>query len=398
MKIAYFDCFAGAAGDMITAAFLDAGMDRDFLLSQLQSLDIDSLEIKIEETIKCSLRALKFEPKFPEQHSHRNLKDVSEIIKKSSINNNAKQTAIDIFTILAKAEGKVHNKPFDEIYFHEIGAIDSIVDIVSAAICYNYFKENETIEKFFCSTISTGSGSTKTAHGIIPVPGPATTEIIRGIPVKAGPAEFELLTPTGAAILATITDEFCPLPQMKIDKIGCGAGTMDPKHFPNFIRLILGDTETTDQTSSDRVCLLETNIDDQSPEVISFALELLTNNGALDVYTMPVYMKHNRPAVKLSVICKPSDQQKLSQIIFEQGLTLGIRKQTIERNILERKIETIETTFGPIRIKIGKLGKKILSVKPDYSDCKACAVKHNKPIKDVMNTAVEAYNKTNIVQ
>lgn len=224
MKIAYFDCFSGAGGDMIAAAFIDAGLDTRFLLSQIDSLGIEGLEIKIFQTTRCGLTAAKFEPVFPHQHHHRNLANIIEVIDKSKIKAEAKETAIAIFDRLADAEAAVHGEPKDHIHFHEVGAVDSIVDIVAASIGYHYFRQSG-VEKFYCSTISVGGGMTKSEHGLIPVPGPATAELIKNVPVTAGPAQVELLTPTAAAILTTIVDEFCTLPSMKILKTGYGAGT-----------------------------------------------------------------------------------------------------------------------------------------------------------------------------
>lgn len=263
MKIAYFDCFAGAAGDMIAAALLDAGLDRNFLLSQLNSLNIEGLEIKIEQTSRCGLAALTFKPLFPHQHHHRNLDDVTGIINNSGISNDAKQTAVEIFENLAQAEAVVHGKAKEKIHFHEVGAVDSIVDIVAAAIGFHYFKDNG-IDKFLCSKISIGSGSTQTEHGLMPVPAPATLELIKGVPVTAGPADFELLTPTAAAILKTIIDDYCPLSTVQVEKVGCGAGSKNPDSFPNILRLIIGQAVDSDEAEADCICLLETNIDDQT--------------------------------------------------------------------------------------------------------------------------------------
>ena len=274
MKIAYFDCFSGAAGDMITAAFIDAGMDAEFLRRQLGLLGIEGLEIKISQTDRCGLRATKFEPVFPTQHHHRGLRDILEIINNSKIAAEAKQTAAAIFDRLADAEATVHGKSKDSVHFHEVGAVDSIVDIVSAAIGYHYFRD-KGVEKFYCSTVAVGSGMTKSEHGLIPVPGPATAELIKNIPVSAGPAQRELLTPTAAAILTTIVDGFCPLPAMNILKTGYGAGTFNPKDYPNVLRLFIGESAESESQTADMICLLETNIDDLSGEIIGSAVEKL---------------------------------------------------------------------------------------------------------------------------
>jgi pyridinium-3,5-bisthiocarboxylic acid mononucleotide nickel chelatase len=392
MKIAYFDCFAGAGGDMIAAAFVDAGLEREFLVSQLDSLGIAVLEIKIFETVRCGLRAVKFEPVFPHQHHHRSLRDVTEIINKSGIKPAAKQTAIAIFDRLADAEATVHGRPKEQIHFHEVGAVDSIVDIVAASIGFQYFRDNG-VEKFYCSTISVGGGMTKAEHGLIPVPGPATAELIKNVPIAAGAAQVELLTPTAAAVLTTIVSEFGPLPPMKILKTGYGAGTYNPEQFPNCLRLLIGEAVKSDFSTSDSVCLLETNIDDLSGEVVGSAVERILENGALDCFITPIYMKQNRPAFKLSALCEMRDEERISQFIFEQGLTLGIRRQELQRRKLARDFVTAATAFGPIKIKTGSLDGKVVFSKPEFSDCWEAAQKHNAAVKTVIDAANAAYRK-----
>lgn len=390
MKIAYFDCFAGAAGDMIVAAMLDAGLDIEFLKTQLATMSIDNFELKLEETSRAHLRALSFTPMVGEQHHHRNLEQITKIINNSKISGNAKETAISIFKRLAEAEAAVHGKDITEIHFHEVGAVDSIVDIVSAAIGL----EALGIEKVYCSALAVGGGTVQCQHGLLPVPAPATTELIKGIPTVPGPEQIELLTPTAAAILTTLTDQFGPLPAMEIETIGCGAGTFESEKFPNILRLIIGQVGDVDLQTTDSVCLLETNIDDVNAELIGSATDKLLDAGALDVFTTSIYMKQNRPAVKLSVICKVEDIVKAEQIIFEQGLTFGIRKQILQRSKLAREFVTVETEFGPVKIKIGSLNGKVVNVKPEFSDCAAAAKKHNVPVKSVLNAAMAAYKKT----
>jgi len=390
MKIGYFDCFAGAGGDMISAAFLDAGLDADFLKQQLKTLKLKKLDIKIKKVKRCGFRAVQFIPASPEQKTHRNLKQITDIISKSKIDLPAKKTAIRIFERLAVAEAKVHGKQINDIHFHEVGAIDSIVDIASASIGYQFFIE-KGIEKFFSSPLSVGSGTVKTAHGLMPVPAPATAELLEGVPVTAGPADFELLTPTAAAILTTIVDEFCLLPSMKIEKVACGAGSLDSKHFANILRLIIGRAEKSAMADTDSVYLLETNIDDATAEQIGYVSEKLLEAGALDVFTTPIYMKHNRPAVKLSAICRSEDEMKITQLIMEQGITFGIRKQLLARSKLLRSFVTVQTKFGKIRIKTGTFGGKIVNAKPEFGDCKTAAEKFNVTIKKVADAALKEY-------
>ncbi len=390
MKIAYFDCFAGAGGDMIAAAMLDAGLDAEFLKAQLATLGIKNLDIKIIETKRYGLRAISFEPVIGHQSQHRNLEEITKIINRSKISEQARKTAVSIFEKLACAEGAVHGRSSNEICFHEIGAVDSIVDIVSASIGI----EALGVEKVYCSALSLGGGTVKCAHGLLPVPAPATAELIRGVPVTSGPGQFELLTPTAAAILTTITDEFGLLPAMKIEATGYGAGTLDSEEFPNVLRLILGQSADEASEDTDSVCLLETNVDDVSGEVVGFVSEQLLECGVLDVFTTPIYMKHNRPAVKISVVCEIGLAEQAEQVILEQGLTFGIRKQIVQRKKLAREFVAVETEFGRIKVKKGSVGGQIVNVKPELSDCIETAKKHNVGVKKIIDAAMVEYNKS----
>lgn len=389
MKIAYFDCFAGAGGDMIAAAMLDAGLDEEFLRAQLATLNLENLDIEIAETNKHGIRALRFKPVFPHQHHHRSLGQITKIINESKISPPARGTAIAIFEKLAHAEAAIHNKNPEDIHFHEVGAIDSIVDIVSAAIG----AEALGIDKIYCSDLAVGGGTVKCAHGLLPVPAPATAELLKDVPIVGGPGQVELLTPTAAAILTTIVDEFTALPAMKIETIGYGAGTLDSDEFPNVLRLIIGESLAAEELTADSVCLLETNVDDVSAELIGFAIDELGKAGALDVWTMPIFMKRNRPAVKISVLCEIKDVRRAEQILFEQGLTFGIRKQILQRSKLARKFVTVSTDFGEIKMKVGSRDGMVVNVKPEFSDCITAAAKHNVPVKIVRDAAMSAYRR-----
>ena len=387
MKIAYFDCFAGAGGDMIAAAMLDAGLDFEFLKKQLATLGIKNFDIKLTQTKRAGLRAVSFTPAFKEDKHHRNLKDITEIISNSKIHNKAKETAIAIFNKLAAAEALVHNKDLQEIHFHEVGALDSIVDIVSASIGMVALE----IEKVYCSTLSIGGGTIKCAHGILPVPGPATAELLKGVPTVGGPIDKELLTPTAAAILTTIVSQFGPLPEMRIEKIGYGAGSLESEKFPNVLRLIIGQSVCENAANTDSVCLMEANSDDVTGEIVGFVTEKLFESNALDVFTTPIYMKHNRPAVKISVICKIEDVPQIEEILFTEGLTFGIRKQILQRSKLQRDFAKVATEFGEIKIKTGSLNGRIVTAKPEFSDCAAAAKKHKVAVKTVIQTAIAEY-------
>ena len=389
MKIAYFDCFAGASGDMIAAAMLDAGLDAEFLRSQLATLELKDFTLEITETNRAGLRAVIFTPVIRKQDHHRNLEQITEIINDSKISDNAKNTAVEIFNKLAQAEAAVHGKDVQGIHFHEVGAIDSIVDIVSAAVGLEALE----LEKVYCSTLSVGGGTVKCAHGLLPVPAPATAKLLEGVPISAGPVQVELLTPTAAAILTTTVDKFGTLPPIKIDTIGYGAGSFQCDELPNVLRLLVGQSVSEGQADTDSVCLLETNIDDASGEVVGFVSEKLFAANALDVFTTPIYMKHNRPAVKLSVLCDIDRVQQVERIIFEESLTFGIRKQIMQRRKLARDFVTVKTEFGKIKIKTGTLNGKTVTAKPEFKDCTTAAKKHKVPVKTVLNAAIAAYKK-----
>lgn len=389
MKIAYFDCFAGVAGDMVVAAMLDAGLDEAFLVGQLGTLGLEGLDIKISQTKRCGITAMRFEPSGSER-KHRNLTDIAKLINNSKITTPAKQRAIEIFQSLARVEGQIHGKGADEVQFHEIGAVDSIIDIVSACIGLDVLG----IEKVYSSPVSIGGGVVKIDHGLLPVPAPATAALLKEakIPVAGGPGNRELLTPTGTAILANFVDEFGVLPAMKIESIGYGAGTLESDDFANILRLIIGEAASQDDADADCVCMLETNVDDVTSERIGFVLEKLLEEGALDVFTTAIGMKHNRPAVKLSVICQPADRNRMEGIIFEQGITLGVRKQIVQRTKLVREFVTVKTEYGKIRVKTALAGGKLVSAKPEYADCAAAAKRHNVALKIIQQAVMNAFD------
>jgi len=366
---------------------LDAGLEAEFLKTQLATLAIKDLDIKLTETERAGLRALRFVPITPKQQQHRNLTQITEIIEQSKITERAKKTATTVFTRLAQAEATVHNKNPQDIHFHEVGALDSIIDIVSASVCLDALD----VQKVYCSTLSLGGGTVKCTHGLLPVPAPATVELLKGVPVVGGPIQAELLTPTAAAILTTIADRFGPLPSMKVEAVGYGAGSLESEDVPNVLRLILGQAVTEGSENTDSVWLLEANIDDATGELVGWATKKLFEHGALDVFTTPIYMKQSRPAVQISILCKLDDVQQLEQVLFEQGLTFGIRKQILQRSKLVREFVTVETEFGRIRIKVGKLAGKIVNAKPEFSDCAAATEKYNLPVKTVLDAAIAVY-------
>jgi len=389
MKIAYFDCFSGAGGDMITAAMLDAGLSEELLTRQISTLGIHGIELKVSQTTRCGIKAVRFEPLAPHQHHHRHLADILHIINNSGISQSAKERAAEVFKKLAAAEAHVHRTDVSSVHFHEVGAVDSIVDIVSACIGIEELK----IEKVYCSALALGGGTVKSEHGILPVPAPATAELVKNVPTFGGPEQIELLTPTAAAILTTFAASFGTMPAMTIEKIGHGAGSRDSKTLPNIVRLVIGEAAAGINTDSDYVTLLEANCDDITGELAGHIVERLMTQGSLDAFTMPIYMKHSRPAILLSVICKPQDAPQIEKFLFEQGVTLGIRRQIIQRSTLKRDFVTVATAYGDIKIKRGFVGDKVVFAKPEFSDCEKAAMENNIPVKAVILVAITTYSK-----
>ncbi|MDO8303077.1 MAG: nickel pincer cofactor biosynthesis protein LarC [Sedimentisphaerales bacterium] len=386
MKIAYFDCFSGAGGDMITAAMLDAGLSEELLTQQISTLGIHDMELKVSQATRCGIKALRFEPLAPHQHHHRHLADILHIINNSGISQSAKERAVEVFKKLAAAEAHVHGTDIESVHFHEVGAVDSIVDIVSACVGIEQLK----IEKVYCSPLALGGGTVKSEHGILPVPAPATAELVKNVPTFGGPEQVELLTPTAAAILTTFATSFGAMPAMSIETIGHGAGSRDSKTLPNIVRLVIGEAAAAADTESDYVTLLEANCDDITGELAGHIVERLMVQGALDAFTMPIYMKHSRPAILLSAICKPQDAPQIEKFLFEQGVTLGIRRQIIQRSTLKRDFVTVATAYGDIRIKRGFANDKVVFAKPEFSDCEEAARQHNVPVKIVADAAMRS--------
>ena len=397
MKIAYFDCFCGAAGDMIVGACLDAGAPEKYLREELNKLGLTEVRLHIEKVIKKGISATSYVPQLSKggrgHVPHRHLTDIMEIINKADLSETVKLRACAIFDKLARAEAKVHGTGADEIHFHEVGAADAIMDIVGACVVL----ESLGIEKVYCSALAVGSGTIRCEHGTLPVPAPATAELIKGIEIRPCPAQGELLTPTGAAILTSVAQEFGPIPSMSIESIGYGAGTRDLAELPNVLRIFVGQTcpEESPGLELDQVVLLETNLDDVSGEIIGYTTELLLQAGALDVYCTSISMKKNRPATQLSVICRWPDVSRLEEILFRQSTTFGIRRHICQRSVLTRDYVTVKTPYGEIRIKVGYLAREPITYAAEYEDCQKLAQEHKIPVKEVMAAALAAYKQIN---
>ena len=412
MKIAYFDCFSGAAGDMIVGACLNAGVSSDYLRSELGRLGLEQVELKIEKINKNGIAATRFQPIIKNHHhhhhrsdsdahgpghcrehkhpAHRNLQAIIEIINGAGFSDKVTQQAVKIFQRLAQAEAKVHGTTEDKIHFHEVGADDAILDIVGSCLAL----EALGIEKVFCSPLTVGSGTLRCEHGVLPVPAPATVELIKGIEIIPSDAQVELLTPTGAAILTGLAESFGAMPPMKITGGGYGAGQRDIGEFPNVLRLLVGEAaESGRQTNVDEVCVLEANIDDATAELIGYVSEKLLEAGALDVYCTAVVMKKNRPGTLITVLCCPADTAGMEQIIFRESTTFGIRRHSCRRSILHRDYCTVDSPYGEIRIKQGYFDGSVITGSVEFDDCQKAAEKHNIPVKQVIFAAMAAYKR-----
>ncbi len=377
MKIGYFDCIAGASGDMILGSLLDCGLDFKYLKTELEKLKLKNYTLKKNKDQKKGISGTKFQVSVKKTHHHRGLNDILKIIDNSNLNSNVKSNSKKIFTNLAKAESKIHAKSVDEIHFHEVGAVDAIIDITGASIGFDYFN----IEQIWISKIHIGTGTLKCAHGTLPVPAPATLELLKSKPVYSTNIEQELVTPTGAAILTTMGTNFGGMPSMKIEKIGYGLGNHD-LDIPNILRLTIGNKNA--KFEHDTVQMIETNIDDMNPQFYEHLMDTLFANGAKDVFLTSVIMKKNRPGVVLNVLADPNTTDLLSEIIFNQTTTLGVRISNIKkRNILHREIISVTTPWGKSRVKVRTLDNKNKSVSPEYDDCKKIANKNNIPIQMV---------------
>ena len=386
MKTLYFDCFSGISGDMIIGALIDLGLDVGFLKNELKKLNLKKYNIESKKIVKNGITAIKFniietknakkmaKPFFLPEKEH-NLNELNKIIEKSKLDNDTKNTIKKIFNKIAVAEAKIHNKPIDKIHFHEIGAVDTIIDVAGAVIGIKKLG----IEKMYCSKLNVGTGFVEFSHGRFPVPAPATAEILKGIPIYNNNVEAELVTPTGAAIITAFADGFGEMPPIKIEKIGYGAGTKDLTQ-PNLLRIFVGETQ---KNSDEIVNVIETNIDNMNPEIYPYVVDKLMDNNALDAYLTNIIMKKGRPAIKLTVLAKVKDTDKMCRIIFDETTTLGVRIFRAERKILNREIKTMKTKYGNVRIKISKSGDEIKNITPEYEDCVKIAKNKKIPLKKV---------------
>lgn len=387
MRIAYLDCASGISGDMTLGALIDAGVDLATVQTGIDSLGLPSCRLVVQETKKCGFRATQLTVEHEPEHKHRHLHHIEAMIAGSVLTPRQRELALRIFGKLAEAEAKVHGTTIQKVHFHEVGAVDSIADIVGSAIAWDLLG----VERIVCSPVPTGTGFVQIAHGRCSIPAPATGELLRGVPLAAFDAEGELTTPTGAAIVAALVDDFGPLPAMTVDRIGYGAGQKDFQH-PNLLRLLVGETTAAASPTSDTIVLLETNLDDATGEAIGHAVDLLWRAGALDVSMTPLAMKKNRPGVLLAVQCRPADAEPLAAIVFRETTALGLRRSTVERMTLLRRQVSVETPLGPIAGIVATLPDGSERISPEYEACAKIAAAQSLPLETVQQAARQAFS------
>ncbi len=434
MRIAYLDCFSGISGDMFLGALVDAGVSAQLLEDTVAALDIGA-RLEISRVQRSGISGTKVDvysngekdlPRgifWKQQHNpsdtphnhahshHRGLTEIRQIIEKTPICSTAKATAVRIFEALGQAEAEIHNTTVDQVHFHEVGAADALVDIVCAAVG----TEALGVEEWVCSPLNVGGGTVKCAHGTLPVPAPATLRLLKDAPIYSSGPPVELVTPTGAAIVTTLSSRFAAFPAMKIEKAGYGAGTREFPDHPNLLRLTIGESVlaeaagaspmaalTSNENAADekmmngkigdeKIIVLEANLDDLSPQVLAYAMERLLAEGALDVFSVPVQMKKSRPGALLTVLAKMEDANRLSKVIFAETTTLGVRRREEQRQTLSRRWETVATTWGPVRIKIANMNVSVSNYAPEYEDCRTLAEGQHVPLRTVMQEAIQQY-------
>ncbi len=389
MTVAYFDCFAGAGGDMIVGALLDAGANFDVLQAQLAKLHLHGYGLRKEPVRRSGMAASKFhvDVEHHHDHPHRHLSDILAILREADLPPRAKERAEKVFTRLAQAEAKVHGVTIEEVHFHEVGAVDSIVDVIGSCLALELLN----VDRILCSPIPLGSGTINTAHGLLPVPAPATAELLTGVITFDNGVKGEATTPTAAAVFVTLAESFGPMPALTVQATGYGAGTREGGPLPNLLRVFIGQSD--EPTSADTVVELSANIDDCTGEVLGATVEMLLAAGCLDAWASPIVMKKSRPAWMLCALCNPGDVKAAEAILFGQTTTFGIRRRMCQRTKLQRSFQTVETPFGPVRIKIGQLDGRTVTAAPEFSDCAAAAQSHHQAVKDVLLAALIAWKQ-----
>lgn len=390
MRILYYDCFAGISGDMNLGAMIDLGVPESYLVAELQKLNIKGFSLKVEPDLRRGISGTKAQVLVKKNlfEKHRHLRHVEEIVNGSTLSDKVKALSMKIFTLIAVAEAKVHQIDIQKVHFHEVGALDSIADIVGAAICLDYLK----VDKVMAAPIQLGGGTVKCDHGIMPVPAPATSEIVKNVPVKTGLVQHEATTPTGAAILVATVDEFTEKVDFPITKTAYGIGMRDVSEVPNVLRVYLSETvgqTTLHDVMVEEAIVIACNIDDMNPEQYGFVLDKLFEAGAADAWMVPIIMKKSRPAITLSVLCTPEKAPEMKEIIFKHTSSIGLRESVVTKSMLHRETLSVSTKYGVVRVKQCMYQGKAVRSKPEFEDCKALANKHAISIDEVENEVLK---------
>jgi uncharacterized protein (TIGR00299 family) protein len=379
MKTLYFDCFSGASGNMILGGLISLGVDPSLLVEEIKKLDIATFNLDVTSANKSGISAIHVKTEYPEEKIHRHLSDIEKIIDESRLSDSVKHNAKRVFGALGAAEAKVHGVAIEKIHFHEVGAMDAIIDVVGACIGFEILG----IEKFVCSKIHVGSGFVKTDHGLYPVPPPAVAELLAGKPVYSTDLEGELVTPTGAAILTTFCESFGAANELELEKTGYGAGTRDYADFPNVLRMQIGTSSSRNASTVENLILLETNLDDMTGEALGYLLETAFERGALDCWFTPIQMKKNRPAVKISILTAEAGKDNLKSLLYTESSSIGLRVTSVRRECLERQITKVETRWGDIQIKLAYFEDTVVNVKPEFEQIRQIAESNNIAVKVV---------------
>lgn len=392
MKQAYLDCSSGISGDMFLAAIIDAGAPVERLFGELKKLPLGFYEFKRTRALRGGLVGARVDIRVPGEQPHRKLADIQAMIEKAALPPNAAARAIAIFHRLAEVEGKLHNRSPEEIHFHEVGAVDAVIDVVGTCVGLELLEVSELV----CSPLNLGGGRVEAAHGSLPVPAPATAELLKDIPVYSTGVEGELVTPTGAVLVASLASSFGPLPSMRIARIGYGAGSREFHGHPNIARLFVGEAEEPvvgqpGLPGDEVVSVIEANVDDMNPQLYGYFLEQALAAGALDVTCSAAQMKKNRPGLTISLLCEPEKSEALAQLLFEQTTTIGVRIYEARRKVLEREHVTVATPYGAVKVKVARREGKVVNAAPEFDDCQRLATEKSVPLKQVIACAEAAY-------
>jgi len=391
MKIAHFDCFSGASGDMILGALVGAGCDAKALETSLRKLPVTGWQLSAGKVLKKGIGATRVRVDVAEQEAHRSLSAILELIGRADLPTRVQSRAAEVFHRLGEAEARIHGVPVEEVHFHEVGAVDAIVDIVGACLGLEWLG----IERVTCSALNLGGGVVRAAHAFLPVPAPATADLLRGVPTYSTGIAHELVTPTGAAILTTVAAEFGPQPRMRVGAIGYGAGEADLPEQANVLRLFVGEAAAEVSVAWDEeTVVIEANLDDMNPQIYGYFMERALHAGALDVFSAPVQMKKGRPGTLLTVLCREEDAERLIRLVFAETTTIGVRSHTVRRRCLARGSVTVGTTYGPVRIKLASANGKVVNAAPEYEDCRRIAAEKNVPLRQVLAEAMLAYERS----